>query len=104
MADENTLKDDWFIAVEDCFFRPGAGEPWEERRVFSKGDILNSTRNVFPICFFEVVITEKTSDSLKGYLNFESGGFSLDREHPVYSTGYINVAYDTNLRLTLELL
>jgi hypothetical protein len=113
MDDENAENTkDWLIATEDCYFRPGAGEPWEESKSYTKNEILDSKKNDFGTHFFKIIFTEKTENSLRGYLIFNdrggyelSGGdFMLDAEHPGFSTGYINVAYDTNLRFSLKLI
>ncbi len=101
----------WLTAAEDCFFRPGSGDPWEEKKSFTKEEILNSQTTVFTTRFFKITVSEKSPDFLKGHIFFDdsyglridAGNFILDSEHPIHRTEYLNVAYDTNLRLTLEL-
>ncbi|MDR2954754.1 MAG: YrhA family protein [Prevotella sp.] len=97
-------------AIEDCYFRPGSGEAWQETAFFSENDIYNPKTNILKTNHYKIVISEKTATSLNGEIFFEfqnlklfAGKFAIDIESAVYSTESQNVAYDTHMRLTLEL-
>lgn len=105
----NELQPAGLKVTEDAFFRPGAGNAWEKTVFFTNDEILAPETTIFRQRFFNIHILEKTPVSLKGKivfeegeLKFDAGEFTLDREHPVYCTKYLNVAYDTHLRLSLE--
>jgi hypothetical protein len=98
-------------AVEDCNFRPGSGNPWEEAKFFTRDEILNSQTNTFKTGFYSFTLSEKTPTSLTGEVVFDdnrglrinAGEFEINMENPLHRTGYMNVAYDTHLQLTLKL-
>lgn len=95
-------------ATEDCYFRPGGGDAWEESVIFTKDEILNPAKNTFKTRFFRIEIDEKSADLLKGEIIFEEGGLKINAgkftlgANQGYSTEHLNVAYDTHLRLTIK--
>lgn len=99
-------KETWLKATVNSFFRPGSGTAWEKSESFTKDEILNPEKNTFGNSFFEITLTEKTPVSLKGRIslgNVYGGTFSIDMEHPVHETGYVNVNYDTHFNLMLQM-
>ena len=96
-------------ATEDCYFRPGGGDAWEKSFFSTKDEIFNPATTSLKTDNYHITISERTPDSLRGRITFVSpgltidvGGFSIGAKHPIHSTEYKNVAYDTHMRLTLE--
>lgn len=97
-------------ATEDCFFRPGGGSAWDKSFSFPIEDILSSENNQLQTDYYKILITERSENSLTGRVLFDfnglqlnSGNFFLTEENPIFYTEYQNVAYDTHMRLRLEL-
>ena len=98
-------------ATEDCYFRPGSGSPWDKTSFFSAEKILNPETKTLRTQWFNIIFSAKTPTSLKGEIIFDdgrglklnAGKFELDTAKTSHSTEYLNVAYDTHLRLILSL-
>lgn len=93
----------------DTSFRPGSGQNWNSKKEYQYKD-LKAGINV-SLEEFEITIDELNEDGMKGNVVWRSGGlriqagdFAIGKGKPVYSTPTLNVAYDTLMRLSMQLL
>ena len=115
MPDEEEKDDDdqtpklivFLKATEDCFFRPGAGNPWKRSTFFNITKVVES--KILRTENYIITIKEITNEFFKGKITFSSQGLTLDAgefcfdsKNQSYSSEYLNIAYDTHMRLCLE--
>ena len=99
------VTEEWYIT------KPKNG-PFSRITTFNSDEIFGNRAEFLMAHDHRIYISEVTPFSLKGKIVFdidgaksvEMGEFELDVENPIYCTDYKTVIYDTEMKVTLELM
>lgn len=99
-------------ATVDSYFRPGAGNSSSETREWSREELLNPEKGFVDFNYFRVFPSEISPNSLHVKLDFKFdylhldnlGNCELNENKSGFQTDFLNIAYDTHMRIGLELL
>ena len=93
----------------DTSFRPGAGQSWNSKKEYQYKDLKAGT--TIGLEEFQMSISELTEDGMKGSIEWRSGevcikagDFAIGKGKPIFCSPTLNVAYDTLMRLSMQLL
>ena len=89
-------------------FRPGSGQSWSRKKDYQYKDLKVGV--AVSLEEFQITIEQLNEDGMKGSVMWRSGGlgisagdFEIGKGKPIFCTPDLNVAYDTLMRLTMQL-